>query len=88
MRCSDGAWLEREPVDLIFLDMRMPVLDGWAFAREYRRRPGEHAPIICMTAEAEIGQRGRDIGADGILPKPFDIGDLFALLEQFGETKA
>src|SRR5919202_1689768 len=46
---SHGAealgWLAGHAAALILLDMRMPVLDGWAFARAYQADPGPHAPI-------------------------------------------
>ncbi|MGZ8512376.1 MAG: response regulator transcription factor, partial [Candidatus Limnocylindria bacterium] len=41
--------IERQAPDLILLDMRMPVLDGWAFAAELNRRQVE-IPIVVMTA--------------------------------------
>ena len=41
----------------ILLDMRMPVMDGWAFARAYRARPGPHAPIIVCTAARDADAR-------------------------------
>jgi two-component system chemotaxis response regulator CheY len=59
--------------NLILLDMRMPVMDGWAFAREYRQRPGVHAPILVMTAAPDAAQRAAQIEAQAVLAKPFDI---------------
>jgi two-component system chemotaxis response regulator CheY len=70
---------------LILLDMRMPVLDGWAFARRYRARPGPHAPIICVTAALDAAAavaRGAQIGAAATLSKPFDLDDLLALVRR------
>jgi CheY-like chemotaxis protein len=39
--------------DLILLDMRMPVMDGWTFARTYRQQAGPHAPIVVITAATD-----------------------------------
>jgi two-component system chemotaxis response regulator CheY len=58
---------------VILLDMRMPVMDGWEFARRYRLLPGPHAPIVVMTAAVDARRRGAEIGADGVLPKPFEL---------------
>lgn len=65
---------------IILLDMRMPVMDGWEFARAYRSKPGPHAPIIVLTAARDAGQRAREIRADGFLGKPFDLDDLLSLV--------
>jgi CheY-like chemotaxis protein len=66
---------------VILLDMRMPVMDGWQFARAYREQPGPHAPIIVVTAAREAGERAAQIGAEGVLPKPFGLGDLLEVVE-------
>ena len=71
---------------LILLDMRMPVLDGWEFARRYRAGPGPHAPIICVTAAADaaaVAARGAQIGAVASLSKPFDLDELLALVRRY-----
>jgi CheY-like chemotaxis protein len=73
--------LARHRVDLILLDMRMPVMNGWEFARAYGQRPGPHAPIITMTAATDAGRWGAEIGADTILGKPFDIDELLRAVE-------
>ena len=70
----------REPVDVVLLDMRMPVMDGWAFAREYRQRPGPHAPIVVLTAAQDAAERAAQIQADGYLGKPFQLEDLLSIV--------
>ena len=74
-----GAALARAraaPPRLILLDMRMPGMDGWEFAREFRTRHGHGAPIIVVTAEASARRRAEEITADGFLGKPFGAAEL------------
>jgi CheY-like chemotaxis protein len=66
---------------LVLLDMRMPVLDGWAFAREFRAA-GKRAPIIVMTAAENARRVAEEIGADGYLEKPFEIDEVIAAVER------
>ena len=75
------AVAERPP-SLILLDMRMPVMDGWAFARAYRERPGPRAPILVMTAAVDAASRAAEIGAEGYLAKPFNLNQLLELVSR------
>jgi CheY-like chemotaxis protein len=75
--------LAREPVDLVLLDMRMPVMDGWAFAETYRQQPGQHAPIVVITAAADAAIRAAQIKAEDFLAKPFDLDDLLRVVAQY-----
>jgi len=68
--------------DLILLDMRMPVMDGWTFAREYRAASGPHAPIVVLTAARDAADRAAQIDAEGYLGKPFDLDDLLRVVAQ------
>lgn len=70
----------QSPPDLILLDMRMPVTDGWQFASAYRAAPGPHAPTIVMTAARDAPAIAREIGADGYLAKPFSLDDLLEVV--------
>lgn len=70
--------LERELPRLILLDMRMPVMDGWTFAREVRERYGHRVPILVMTAAEDARLRGREADAEAFLCKPFDVDTLLA----------
>ena len=65
---------------LVLLDMRMPVLDGWGFARELRQR-GIKLPILVMTAAQNARRWAEEIGADGFVPKPFDLNELLDKVE-------
>src|SRR5690349_18916170 len=84
MTASDGAIalqvLGTVHPDLVLLDMRMPVMDGWELARQYRAMPGPHAPIVVMTAARDAAQRAAEIDANGYLGKPFDMRELLALV--------
>lgn len=68
---------------VILLDMRMPVMDGWTFARHYRDAYQPGAPIVVCTAARDAGERAAQIGADGTLPKPFRLDDLLDTVERF-----
>jgi CheY-like chemotaxis protein len=67
---------------LVLLDMRMPVLDGWGFAREFRAS-GKRSPIVVMTAADNARRWAEEIGADGYLAKPFEIDALIAAVERY-----
>lgn len=78
------AAVARQRPRLILLDMRMPVMDGWAVARALRER-GSRVPIVVMTA-ADSAQRWADeVGAAGFLAKPFGLDELLAAVERFRE---
>ncbi len=64
--------------DLILLDMKMPVMNGWEFAIEFINKYDHICPIIVMTAAADAQKRAQDINAIGWVAKPFDLDDLLA----------
>jgi CheY-like chemotaxis protein len=68
---------------LILLDMKMPVMDGWAFAHAYRESPGPHAPIVVMTAAHDSHKRAAEIAADDVIAKPFDVNHLLDLVRKY-----
>ncbi len=66
---------------LVLLDMRMPVMDGWGFARALRAR-GIDVPIVVMTAAADSRRWAEEIGAAGHVAKPFELLDLVGAVER------
>jgi CheY-like chemotaxis protein len=84
---ADGqAALERvahEVPGVILLDMKMPRMNGWEFARAFRARYGRLTPIVVLTAATDAGQRAREIQAEGYLGKPFELDDLLRTVEQY-----
>jgi len=72
----------RKVPPLILLDMRMPVMDGWAVARALRGQ-GITVPIIVMTAAESARRWADEVGAEGYLAKPFGLDDLLATVERF-----
>ena len=83
----DGAQaLERvseEMPALILLDMRMPVMNGWEFAREFRARHGRACPIVVVTAAENARLRAAEVEAEGFLAKPFDLDDVLRMVARF-----
>ena len=69
------------PVDLIILDLNLPVLGGLEVCRLLRTRPGTaKTPIIMLTARSSESDRviGLDAGADDSVTKPFSPRELSA----------
>ena len=67
------ARVAEEMPGVILLDMRMPVMNGWEFAREFRARHGRAARIVVVTAAENARLRAQEIDADGWLEKPFEL---------------
>jgi CheY-like chemotaxis protein len=74
--------VEHERPAVVLLDMRMPVLDGWGFARELRAR-GSDVPIIVMTAACDPQLWADQIGAQACLSKPFSLTELASTVGRF-----
>jgi DNA-binding response OmpR family regulator len=67
---------------VILLDMKMPVMNGWRFADEFRIRHDHLTPIVVITAAEDARSRAEDIGADGWIGKPFEIEDLLRVVKR------
>jgi len=68
---------------LVLLDVLMPVMDGWQCARELRARYGRALPIVVVTAAEHVRARSQELGADGVLPKPFDIDEFLRTVARY-----
>ena len=75
------AVAHKQPL-LILLDMRMPIMDGWAVARALRAQ-GNSVPIVVMTAAESAKRWADEVGAEGYLAKPFGLDELLSIVERF-----
>ncbi|HEU4710089.1 MAG TPA: response regulator transcription factor [Pyrinomonadaceae bacterium] len=69
--------------DLIVSDIRMPRMDGYAFARQLRGNPRtDLIPLVFLTAKDESSERiaGIRSGVDAYLTKPFEPDELIAVI--------
>ena len=68
-------------IDLIILDITMPIMDGFQVLRKIRAT--STVPIIMLTARGEVSDRvvGLELGADDYLPKPFEPEELTARIQ-------
>jgi signal transduction histidine kinase/DNA-binding response OmpR family regulator len=87
------AALEREPFDLVLMDVQMPEMDGFeatAAIRARERATGAHIPIVAMTAHAMRGDEERCLaaGMDDYIAKPIQVAEFQAALERCGRHPA
>src|SRR5215813_1516361 len=78
-----GMRMGLEPgVDLIVLDVMLPMRNGYEVLKELRRR-GSTASVLMLTAKGMEGDKilGLKLGADDYLAKPFGLGELLARVE-------
>lgn len=70
-----------ESVDLILMDMNLPIMDGWQATQAIRLREqemGKHTPIIAVTAHAmsRDHEKSLNAGCDDYAPKPVRLDEL------------
>lgn len=82
--------LQQQPVDLVLMDIQMPVMDGYQATQQIRQMP-QYAklPIIALTAHAMKGDRERCLaaGMNGHVAKPIDPDELYSALTQWIDAK-
>ena len=84
--------LARSPYDVVLMDCRMPVMDGYEASRRIRQSEtaGQHIKIVAMTAHGLSGDQRKclDAGMDDYICKPVEIEDLAAVLLRHLANKA
>ncbi|MDD3839721.1 MAG: response regulator transcription factor [Clostridia bacterium] len=73
--------IKKGNIDLVVLDIMLPVIDGWEVCKMIRHK--SNIPIIMLTARDMIEDKlqGFDIGADDYVVKPFDPRELIARIK-------
>lgn len=70
--------------DLILLDLMMPRVDGYTFARAIQQQEQRPAiPFVVFTADAQAKEKAALLAADAYLVKPFDLIDLLETVARF-----
>ena len=69
---------------LVFLDLMMPVMDGWEFMTELRANPAwRDIPVVIITAVYDMSRADSLNGASAIITKPFDIDQLSDVVRRY-----
>lgn len=77
--------------DLILLDIQLPLMDGYAVARELRKNPAlRDVPIVAVTSYAMTGDRERTLeaGCTGYIEKPIDPDTFKSEIEKHLKARA
>jgi CheY-like chemotaxis protein len=79
-----------QPVDLVLMDVQMPVMDGFSATQAIRKELGLDLPVLAMSAGVTLGERAEcdAAGMNGFVAKPVDGDDLIATILQFIHVKA
>ena len=85
---SAVEWLSanQEEVDVVLMDIQMPLMDGYEATRQIREILGlTSLPVIALTAGAFKNQQTAALaaGMNGFVAKPFDVDELITLLQQY-----
>ncbi len=76
-----------EKVDLIIADANIPDMDGLELLAEVKKAFPKKIFII-TTSNPLIEQSAHQLGADAFLSKPYDINDLFAIVQKYYDSSA
>ncbi|MDB4970770.1 MAG: chemotaxis protein CheY [Myxococcales bacterium] len=80
--------LESQVPDLVFLDLMMPLMDGWKFLESARQRfPTLHAPVVLLSAVHNLTDEARRLGVTAYLSKPFDLEDVVRVAHQLTQRR-
>lgn len=71
--------------ELILMDIRMPVMDGYQASQEIRKIPDHKPLIIALTASSALREKDKfnEIGMDDFLIKPIELNELENTLKKY-----
>jgi two-component system chemotaxis response regulator CheY len=74
--------VEQIQPDLILLDLRMPIMDGWSFVTQYRRSVRSGGRIVLVSGHPDGREISQRLGADAYVGKPFELTQLLSTVQQ------
>ena len=79
--------VQRNPPDLMLVDLMLGGMDGFSFIREVR--PNSQAPIIVLSAKTDTHDivAALEAGADDYVTKPFQVKEIGARLRACGAAR-
>lgn len=77
----------QQPFDLVLMDLRMPLVDGFEAMQRIRACGGGDVPIVAISAEIDpiIERRARECGADAVATKPLDAATLIGIVQHWSK---
>lgn len=78
------ALIPKERPDILLVDLRMPLMDGFEFMRRYADGGGQ-SPIIVLSAARDVDFARHKLTAAAVIEKPFDLNDLIATVDRIAK---
>ena len=81
--------LRYQQYDLILLDMTLPGMSGWDFAKKLQRGDYPDMPVVALTGSSNVGdeQKAYQVGCVGFISKPCEPADVKRKIEEILEKK-
>ena len=84
MKGENSSKLCREKPDIIFLDIWVSGMDGNIICRRIKEdKDLKHIPVIMFSANGNTKKIATECGADGFLPKPFELDELLDMINKY-----
>ena len=70
--------------DLILVDVEMPYLSGYELVEALKADPAtRHLPVVFLTADKQVEERTRQLGAEAYIKKPVNVNQLLEVVALF-----
>ena len=81
--------LLKEKVDLVILDVNMPLMGGMDLLAKIRENPKlKEVPVVLATTENNLREKGSQLGATAFLSKPIRVNDLHKIVKEILKIEA
>lgn len=83
--------IDKLTADLVFIDLHMPSMDGFALAKKLRmKQTKQNVRLVCVTADthSSVGQAMEDSLMDSLIYKPINMADIVKILNSADQAKS